>query len=54
MVVGIRIDLDRLEGKWKLGQNHSASVRQNVAEILASQSTDDAREIARLIGETLS
>jgi transcriptional regulator len=53
MVVGIRIDLDRLEGKWKLGQNHSASVRQNVAESLAKQATDDSREIARLMADTL-
>jgi transcriptional regulator len=53
MVVGIRIELDRLEGKWKLGQNHPALMRQNVAEILASQASDDAREIARLMAETL-
>jgi len=54
MVVGIRIELDRLEGKWKLGQNHPAHLRQNVAEILANQTTDDAREIARLMAETLT
>ncbi len=53
MVVGVRIELDRLEGKWKLGQNHPALMRQSVAEILASQASDDAREIARLMAETL-
>lgn len=53
MVVGIRIELDRLEGKWKLGQNHPTPMRQNVAEILASQASDDSREIARLMADTL-
>jgi transcriptional regulator len=53
MVVGLRIDLDRLEGKWKLNQNHPAERRERVAAALAASEDPDAREIAHLIGESL-
>ncbi len=53
MVVGIRIDIERLEGKWKLGQNHPPAMRENVARMLAGQGSDDSRAIARLMAETL-
>jgi transcriptional regulator len=53
MVVGIRLDIDRLEGKWKLGQNHPPDLRRNVASMLAGQASVDARELARLMTATL-
>jgi transcriptional regulator len=53
MVVGIRLEIECLEGKWKLGQNHPPDLRRNVASMLAGHASDDAREIARLMTATL-
>ena len=47
-IVGIRIPVARLVGKWKLGQNRSAADRLGVAEGLA-QGPGDARELAALV-----
>jgi transcriptional regulator len=38
----------RLEGKWKLNQNHPARRRERVIRILAQSQDQDANEIARL------
>lgn len=48
-IVGFRIVIDRLEGKWKLGQNHSAEVRASAAEQLLLQDNSNARAIGRLM-----
>ncbi|OAI39374.1 transcriptional regulator [Planctomycetaceae bacterium SCGC AG-212-D15] len=50
-VVGFRIEISRLEGKWKLNQNHPEERRRKVAKVLADSSSPDDREIARLIAE---
>jgi transcriptional regulator len=52
-VVAFRIPIERLEGKWKLNQNHSPERRHKVAEALERQGDSDSREIARLMRETL-
>lgn len=52
-IVAFRIDITRLEAKWKLSQNHSAERRANVAQQLATSSDPEAREIGRLMRETL-
>lgn len=48
-VIGFRIDLTRLEGKWKLNQNHPAERREKVATVLAKSADPQAREISRLM-----
>ncbi len=48
-IVGFRIPLDRLEGKWKLNQNHPPARRQKVAQALASSAREDDRAIAALM-----
>ncbi len=48
-IVGFRIAISRLEGKWKLGQNHSAEVRTSAAEQLVLQDDLNARVIGRLM-----
>jgi transcriptional regulator len=48
-IVGFRIAIERLEGKWKLNQNHPVERRKKVAEILGKQSGDDARAVAELM-----
>jgi transcriptional regulator len=39
-IVGIRIQVTRVEAKWKLGQNRSAADRAGVAQGLAAQGAD--------------
>ncbi|HEY7310665.1 MAG TPA: FMN-binding negative transcriptional regulator [Gemmataceae bacterium] len=48
-VVGFRIEIGRLEGKWKLNQNHPRERREKVARVLERQPDPDAKEIARLM-----
>jgi transcriptional regulator len=52
-VVGFRIVLSRLEGKWKLGQNHPRERRERVVQVLERSASPDAQEIARLMAEAL-
>ena len=52
-VVGFRVEISRLEGKWKVGQNHPPERRAKAARALAESADPDAREIARLMLETL-
>jgi transcriptional regulator len=52
-IVGFRIAIDRLEGKWKLNQNHPAERREKVMRVLAQSSDPDAQAIARLMRERL-
>ncbi len=50
-VVGFRIEITRLEGKWKLNQNHPQERREKVIRVLEQSQNQDAREIARLMSE---
>jgi transcriptional regulator len=52
-VVGIRLDISRLEGKWKLNQNHPQERREKVVRALEKSEDQDAREIAQLMAEML-
>ena len=52
-IVGFRIEITRLEGKWKLSQNHSIDRRLKVVEGLKERDDDDAKAIAGLIEEGL-
>lgn len=52
-IVGFRIRIDRLEGKWKLNQNHPAERRAKVAAALRERGGDDAAAVADLIEEGL-
>jgi transcriptional regulator len=51
-VVGFRIEITRLEGKWKLSQNHPVERREKVARAL-SEGDESAREIAALMRASL-
>jgi transcriptional regulator len=48
-VVGFRVELDRVEGKWKLNQNHPAERRERVARELLRSADPAAREVGRLM-----
>jgi transcriptional regulator len=54
MVVGFHIDVTRVEGKWKLSQNHPRDRQEKVAARLAQQADENSRQIARLMRESLS
>lgn len=53
-VVGFRVEIGRLEGKWKLNQNHPEERRQKVAHALEMSTDPDAKATARLMREMLS
>ena len=48
-IVGFEIEITRLEGKWKLNQNHPPERRQRVIDALNAAGGDDQLEIARLM-----
>ena len=50
-IVGFRIPISRLEGKWKLNQNRPADQRERVIGVLSQQRDDNSQEIARLMRE---
>jgi transcriptional regulator len=53
-IIGFRIKITRLEGKWKLNQNHSEERRRRVVRALEAQDDENSRAIAALIGDRLS
>jgi transcriptional regulator len=50
-IVGFRVEIGRLEGKFKLNQNHPPERREKVMRALAKSPSPDAREVARLMAE---
>ena len=49
--MGFRVEVERLEGKWKFSQNH-AERREKVATALAASADPDDRAVARPGRET--
>ena len=54
MIVGFEIDIARIEGKWKLSQNHPLERRERVIQGLLDLGGPGAHELARLMQEALS
>ena len=50
-IVGFRIDIERLEGKWKLSQNHPETLRRRVFHALEAQGDEASRAVAALMRE---
>ena len=50
-IVGFRIDIERLEGKWKLSQNHPEPLRRRVFDALEAQGDEASRAVAALMKE---
>jgi transcriptional regulator len=53
-IVGFRFNINRLEGKWKLSQNHSKDRQERVIKELEKSKNDNAKEIARLMKENFN
>ena len=52
-IVGFEIEISRMEGKWKLSQNHTPERRSRVVDALKQQSGEQQRQIATLMSNTL-
>ena len=52
-IVGFRLEMERLEGKWKLNQNHPVERRQKVIQVLERADDENSRAIAAMMRETL-
>lgn len=48
-IVGFRVEITRLEGKWKLSQNHSTARRERVIAALSDQPGENPQAIAALM-----
>jgi transcriptional regulator len=48
-IIGLRIEIDRIEGKWKLNQNHPVERRKKVIRALQQREDEDARAVAALM-----
>lgn len=53
MVVGFRIAITKLDGKWKLNQNHPPERRQKVIDALNQSADPQSKAIAQLMAESL-
>ena len=51
---GFEIEIDRLEGKWKLNQNHPPARRERVIRALNEAGGEDRTQIADLMTEMLT
>src|SRR5262249_11633652 len=52
-IVGFRIEIARLEGKWKLSQNHPEERRRKVIQGLREQTDEDSQQIAAMMEQRL-
>ena len=52
-IVGLRIEVERIEGKFKLNQNHPAERREKVARALRRRGGEDALAIAAMMESML-
>ena len=53
-IVGIEIEISRLEGKWKMSQNREARDAEGVARGLASSEHPGERQVSRIVAERLA
>ena len=53
-IVGFRIEIERLEGKWKLSQNHPEERRRRVIKALEQQRDEHSQAVAAMMKEGLT
>lgn len=53
-IVGLRIEIDRIEGKFKMNQNHPVERREKVVRALRQRGDENALAVADLIQATLN
>lgn len=52
-VVAFRIEIARIEGKWKLSQNQPRQRREKVIDALALRRDENSQTIAAMMAQTL-
>ena len=52
-IVGIRIEIESIEGKWKVNQNQPADRRQKVVRALQERGDENSLAVAESISQTL-
>ncbi|MFO0844666.1 MAG: FMN-binding negative transcriptional regulator [Gemmataceae bacterium] len=52
-IVGFRIEIEQIEGKWKLNQNHPVERREKVVRALAERGDENSTAIAALMRQQL-
>ncbi len=52
-IVGFEMEIDRIEGKWKLNQNHEPARRDRVIQALKTSGGENQHQIADLMSEAL-
>ena len=52
-IVGFRIEIERIEGKWKLNQNHPVERRRKVVRALQQRDDENAQAIAAMMQANL-
>jgi len=53
-IVGFRIEIEKIEGKWKLNQNHPIERRKKVIAALLERGDENSRSIAATMQQTLA
>lgn len=53
-IVGFEINIKKIEGKWKLNQNHSVQRQQNLINGLKTRNDYNSQEIAELMEQNVS
>ncbi|MBH5317674.1 FMN-binding negative transcriptional regulator [Paenibacillus sp. GSMTC-2017] len=53
-IVAFKLSITRMEGKWKLSQNHSEERRKRVVDNLEQLQSEDALSIAKLMKNNLN
>lgn len=48
-IIGFEITIDKIEGKWKLNQNHSVEKRKNIIKELKAHSSYNSQQVALLM-----
>lgn len=52
-IIGFKIHISEIEGKWKLSQNHSKERQERVIDALELQKDDNSKQIAKLMKENV-
>lgn len=52
-IIGFEISINKIEGKWKLNQNHSIQRQQNLINGLKTRNEYDSQKIAKLMERNL-
>lgn len=52
-IVGFKIEIEKIEGKWKLSQNRSLDAQMKIANQLSKKTDENSKSIASLMRENI-